>query len=120
MYKSIIVATDASAIADKAVAHAIALAKALGAELTADYDERTGILAMRDGALLLGTLVAAAAPIALSACSEKSVAARMHRGFIVSLRGPRRAAPGRSVPPDGRASSGRCPGSWPLAPCFRR
>lgn len=35
MYKSIIIATDASAIADKAVTHAIALAKALGAELTA-------------------------------------------------------------------------------------
>jgi GPH family glycoside/pentoside/hexuronide:cation symporter len=41
--------------------------EALGAELTADYDERTGILAMRDGALLLGTLVAAAAPIAVGA-----------------------------------------------------
>lgn len=36
--------------------------EALGAELSSDYDERTSLLALRDGALLLGTLVAAASP----------------------------------------------------------
>jgi len=35
MYKTIVVATDGSQIADKAVEHAVALAKALGAALTA-------------------------------------------------------------------------------------
>lgn len=35
MYKNIIVATDGSDIADNAVQHAVALAKALGAKLTA-------------------------------------------------------------------------------------
>lgn len=36
--------------------------EALGAELTFDYDQRTSLLALRDGALLAGTLLAAASP----------------------------------------------------------
>jgi GPH family glycoside/pentoside/hexuronide:cation symporter len=36
--------------------------EALGPELTFDYDQRTSLLALRDGALLAGTLVAAASP----------------------------------------------------------
>lgn len=36
--------------------------ESLGPELTFDYDERTSLLALRDGALLAGTLVAAASP----------------------------------------------------------
>ncbi|HYC57300.1 MAG TPA: MFS transporter [Candidatus Binatia bacterium] len=41
--------------------------EALGAELTFDYDQRTSLLALRDGALLFGTLVAAASPTVASA-----------------------------------------------------
>ena len=37
MYKNMLVATDGSKLSDKAVAHAIALAQALGAKLTAFY-----------------------------------------------------------------------------------
>ncbi len=40
--------------------------EALGAEITSDYDERTALLGMRDGFLLLGTLVAASSPVLLS------------------------------------------------------
>ena len=36
--------------------------ESLGAELTQDYDERTAILSLRDGALILGTILAAASP----------------------------------------------------------
>lgn len=36
--------------------------ESLGAEITSDYDERTSILALRDGALILGTILAAASP----------------------------------------------------------
>ncbi len=36
--------------------------EALGPELTYDYDERTSLFSMRDGALIAGTLVAAASP----------------------------------------------------------
>ncbi|HYB99530.1 MAG TPA: MFS transporter [Candidatus Limnocylindrales bacterium] len=41
--------------------------ESLGPELTYDYDQRTSLLALRDGALLLGTLVAAASPTAAAA-----------------------------------------------------
>jgi nucleotide-binding universal stress UspA family protein len=37
MYKSILVATDGSELADKAVSHAVGLAKATGAKVTAVY-----------------------------------------------------------------------------------
>jgi len=40
--------------------------EALGAEITSDYDERTALLGMRDGFLLLGTLVAASSPVLIS------------------------------------------------------
>jgi len=36
--------------------------ESLGVELTQDYDERTAILSLRDGALILGTILAAASP----------------------------------------------------------
>ena len=36
--------------------------ESLGPELSFDYDERTAILSLRDGALILGTVVAAASP----------------------------------------------------------
>jgi GPH family glycoside/pentoside/hexuronide:cation symporter len=36
--------------------------ESLGPELTFDYDERTALFSMRDGALIAGTLVAAASP----------------------------------------------------------
>ncbi|MCB9742722.1 MAG: MFS transporter [Alphaproteobacteria bacterium] len=41
--------------------------EALGNELSEDYDERTAVLGMRDGALLVGTLLAAAMPAILTA-----------------------------------------------------
>lgn len=37
--------------------------EALGPELTPDYHERTSLFSIRDGALILGTLLAAAAPV---------------------------------------------------------
>lgn len=37
--------------------------ESLGPELTFDFHERTAVLALRDGALIAGTLVAAAAPV---------------------------------------------------------
>jgi GPH family glycoside/pentoside/hexuronide:cation symporter len=40
--------------------------KALGPELTSDYDERTSVFAIREGMLMLGTLVAAASPALLT------------------------------------------------------
>lgn len=39
--------------------------ESLGPELTFDYDERTSLFSMRDGALILGTLAAAASPGAI-------------------------------------------------------
>ena len=39
--------------------------ESLGPELTFDYDERTTLFSMRDGALIAGTLVAAASPAAV-------------------------------------------------------
>ena len=41
--------------------------EALGPELTADYNERTGLFALRDGLLIAGTLLAAAAPAVIDA-----------------------------------------------------
>ena len=41
--------------------------EALGPELTYDYDERTGLFGVRDGALIAGTLLAAASPGAIRA-----------------------------------------------------
>lgn len=40
--------------------------EALGPELSFDYDERTRLFSLRDGLLLLGTLVAAASPAAIA------------------------------------------------------
>ena len=41
--------------------------EALGPEITPDYDARTGLLGLRDGVLLLGTLAAASTPALVSA-----------------------------------------------------
>lgn len=41
--------------------------KSLGPELTQDYDERTGLFAMREASLVVGTLLAAALPVAIEA-----------------------------------------------------
>ena len=41
--------------------------EALGVELTTGYDERTGLLGLRDGTILLGTLAAACAPALIGA-----------------------------------------------------
>lgn len=40
--------------------------EALGAEITPDFDERTALLGMRDGFLLLGTLLAASSPVIIA------------------------------------------------------
>ncbi len=40
--------------------------EALGAEISSDYDERTLLLGMRDGFLLLGTLLAASSPMIIA------------------------------------------------------
>ena len=40
--------------------------EALGPEITFQYDERTGLLALRDGMLLVGTLAAASSPVAVA------------------------------------------------------
>ena len=40
--------------------------ESLGPELTFDYNERTGLFGMRDGAMLAGTLVAASSPMIVS------------------------------------------------------
>jgi GPH family glycoside/pentoside/hexuronide:cation symporter len=40
--------------------------ESLGPEITFDYNERTTLFGMRDGALMLGTLVAASAPFVVS------------------------------------------------------
>ena len=41
--------------------------ESLGPEISFDYDERTAILSLRDGALILGTVVAAASPAIVEA-----------------------------------------------------
>jgi len=41
--------------------------ESLGPEITLDYDERTSVLGLRDGLLILGTLVAASSPALASA-----------------------------------------------------
>jgi len=58
--------------------------EALGAELTFDYDERTSLLGLRDGMLILGTLAAAASPAIVSASLALSAdAAEERRKFLV-------------------------------------
>jgi glycoside/pentoside/hexuronide:cation symporter, GPH family len=61
--------------------------ESLGPELTYDYDERTALFAMRDGALIAGTIVAAAMPAAvrLAAGLDGSAAAERETFFILSL-----------------------------------
>ncbi len=44
--------------------------EALGAEITPDYDERTALLGMRDGFLLIGTLVAASSPVLITSLMD--------------------------------------------------
>lgn len=46
--------------------------EALGAELSFDYDERTRLLGVREGAVLAGTLLAAVIPIAIGIGSDLS------------------------------------------------
>jgi GPH family glycoside/pentoside/hexuronide:cation symporter len=65
--------------------------EALGPELTFDYDERTSLLALRDGALLAGTLVAAASPtlmggLTAGATPEAAEAARFRA--VATMYGP--------------------------------
>ena len=43
-----------------------------GRELTYDYDERTSLFSVRDGALIAGTLIAAASPAIIKAVFDIS------------------------------------------------
>ena len=61
--------------------------ESLGPELTFDYDERTTLFAWRDGALIAGTLVAAASPAAVKALMSLPHGAQGEREtfFILSI-----------------------------------
>ena len=61
--------------------------ESLGPELTFDYDERTALFSMRDGALIAGTVVAAAMPGAVrwTAGLDGSPAGERETFFILSL-----------------------------------
>lgn len=61
--------------------------ESLGPELTFDYNERTALFSMRDGALIAGTIVAAAMPGAVrwAAGLEGSAAGERETFFILSL-----------------------------------
>ncbi len=61
--------------------------ESLGPELTFDYDERTTLFSMRDGALIAGTLVAVASPGAVKWLAQLPVGARGEREtfFILSM-----------------------------------
>ncbi len=61
--------------------------ESLGPELTFDYNERTALFSMRDGALIAGTIVAAAMPGAVrwAAGLDGSAAGERETFFILSL-----------------------------------
>lgn len=61
--------------------------EALGPELTFDYDERTTLFSIRDGALIAGTLVAAASPAAVKAVFSipEGPAGERHTFFLLSI-----------------------------------
>lgn len=59
--------------------------EALGAELSFDYDERTRILGIRDGALLVGTLLGAIAPVALGVERAEDPDLQRRRYFELAL-----------------------------------
>lgn len=59
--------------------------ESLGPELTRDYDERTGLFAMRDGFLIAGTLVAAAAPAVVGKIWELDDTAGGQRGVFLRI-----------------------------------
>ncbi|MFO8112361.1 MAG: glycoside-pentoside-hexuronide (GPH):cation symporter [Desulfosalsimonadaceae bacterium] len=61
--------------------------ESLGPELTFDYNERTALFSMRDGALIAGTIVAAAMPGAVrwGAGLDGSAAGERETFFILSL-----------------------------------
>lgn len=61
--------------------------ESLGPELTFDYNERTALFSMRDGALIAGTVIAAAMPGAVrwAAATDASAAGERQTFFILSL-----------------------------------
>jgi GPH family glycoside/pentoside/hexuronide:cation symporter len=61
--------------------------EALGPELTFDYDERTTLFSIRDGALIAGTLAAAASPAAVKAIFNipETPAGERRTFFILSV-----------------------------------
>ncbi len=61
--------------------------ESLGPELTFDYNERTTLFGMRDGALIAGTLVAAASPAAIKALMDLPEGGQGEREtfFILSI-----------------------------------
>ncbi|MEZ6187901.1 MAG: MFS transporter [Planctomycetota bacterium] len=59
--------------------------EALGLELCDDYDGRTSLLGWRDGAVILGTLAAAAAPEAVRALGGLGHSARDERAVFAQL-----------------------------------
>ena len=61
--------------------------ESLGPELTFDYDERTAMFGLRDGALIAGTLVAAASPAAIKGLMALPEGAQGEREtfFILSM-----------------------------------
>lgn len=61
--------------------------ESLGPELTFDYDERTTLFGIRDGALIAGTLVAAASPAAIKGLIQLPEGGQGERDtfFILSL-----------------------------------
>jgi len=61
--------------------------ESLGPELTFDYNERTALFSMRDGALIAGTVIAAAMPgvVRWTAGLDSSAAGERQAFFILSL-----------------------------------
>jgi GPH family glycoside/pentoside/hexuronide:cation symporter len=65
--------------------------ESLGPEITFDYDERTTILSLRDGMLILGTVVAAASPAIVDAVlglGDDAAAERTKFGTVALLYAP--------------------------------
>jgi GPH family glycoside/pentoside/hexuronide:cation symporter len=59
--------------------------EALGAEISMVYDERTRLLGAREGTVVLGTLLAAVIPVALSAAAGLGPDAADQRAMLASL-----------------------------------
>jgi glycoside/pentoside/hexuronide:cation symporter, GPH family len=64
--------------------------RALGPELSDDYDERTGLFSIREGMLVVGTLVAAVGPgvIGLVLGLEDGQGERLRFGVYIAVAGP--------------------------------